>query len=84
MHKDQLRMMQELRIGLKFLGVAATCWDDLLPKGFDRRLKLFGKKDVKLRNFVHYSGEAKMALADYIETIVKNGFDKQQNLVLTE
>ena len=84
LYKDQLRKMQELKVGLKFLGVAAVCWDDLLPDGFNRKHKLFGKKDIKLKNFVHYSGEAKKALANYLEVIVENGFDKQREIVLTE
>ena len=84
LYSDQLRKMQELKIGLKFLKVAAVCWDDLLPEGFNRQRRLFGKKDVKMKNFVHYSGEAKRALANYLEIIVENGFDRQRELVLAE
>jgi len=76
--------MKELKIGLKFLKVASVCWDDLLPKGFNRKRNLFGKRDMQLKRFVHYSEKVKNVLADFIEKVVSTGFDEFRLRILKE
>ena len=84
LHSTQLRKMRELKIGLKFLKVASVCWDDLLPKGFNRKRSLFGKRDMQLKKFVHYSEKVKNVLADFIEKVVSTGFDEFRLRLLKE
>ena len=83
LYEPQLKRMRELKIQLKFLGVASVCWDDILPEGFDREAKTFGKKDLKAKRFVHYSEDAKLALARFVEALVALGFDKTIKEILT-
>ena len=83
LYGPQLKRMRELKTQLSFLGVASVCWDNLLPKGFEREAKTFGKKDLRERRFVHYSEDAKLALSRFIKTLVVRGFDETRKEVLT-
>ena len=82
LYQPQLERMRELKTGLKFLGVASVCWDELLPVDFDRETGIFGKRDLRERRFVHYSEKAKKALSRFIESLVQRGFDETRRKLL--
>ena len=82
LYNEQLKIMRELKAGFKFLRVATVCWIDLLSEELQKSLKVYGKRDMKLKRFIHYSEEVRTALSNFVEEIVREGFDKSRQDLL--
>ena len=81
-YDEQLKIMRELKAGFKFLKVATVCWIDLLSERLQNSLNVYGKRDMKLKRYIHYSEEVRMALSNFVEKLVREGFDKSRQDLL--